>query len=161
MDRDKVLSSFTVQDDGCWRWDRARNRHGYGVVTIRSEGRKTSTTAHRLVYELLAGPIPPGLQLDHLCRNPTCVNPAHLEPVTNGVNHRRAIDARGTFLCGHPLTPENTNLVSGYRRCATCRREQNTAYKRKWRAANPEKVAESQRRWAAKNPGYVRPSRRA
>jgi hypothetical protein len=69
----------------CWIWTGTTDRHGYGRV--RPDGR--STGAHRWSYEATVGPIPEGLELDHLCNNPPCVNPAHLEPVTHAENMRR------------------------------------------------------------------------
>lgn len=79
--------------DGCWIWTGPKKR-GYGLYTVRlvdehGNRRTTSIRAHRGVYEALIGPIPAGLTLDHLCRNPSCVNPAHLEPVTQAANNRR------------------------------------------------------------------------
>lgn len=79
----------------CWEWKGAINRDtGYGVVGL---GRRSDGTGlvHRVVYELLIGPIPQGLDLDHLCRNRACCNPAHLEPVTRKVNVSRGLRAKG------------------------------------------------------------------
>lgn len=98
----------------CWHWKGYRNDKGYG--------RLNHTLAHRLVYELLRGPIPPGLTLDHLCRNKSCVNPDHLEPVTSVVNAMRgigpaAVNARKTHCKrGHPFQ----NDQRGRRHCRTC-----------------------------------------
>ncbi len=70
---------------GCWLWIGSTNTRGYGRIYVNGKTRP----AHRLCYELLRGSIPPGLHLDHLCRVPCCVNPAHLEPVTCAENIRR------------------------------------------------------------------------
>lgn len=70
---------------GCWLWQRATNNLGYGQVSV--DGRVVY--AHRIAYERAHGPIPEGLVVDHICCNPSCVNPAHLEAVTNGENIRR------------------------------------------------------------------------
>lgn len=77
---------------GCWEWTSTRQEGGYGTVSP-GDGRN-NIKAHRAMYEALVGPIPDGLDLDHLCRNPPCVNPSHLEPVTRAENTRRAWEAR-------------------------------------------------------------------
>lgn len=79
--------------DGCWLWRAARDLNGYGRVGA-DEGPKRTMLAHRAAWTLLRGDIPDGLVLDHLCRNPQCVNPAHLEPVTQRVNLERARAAK-------------------------------------------------------------------
>lgn len=96
---------------GCWEWAAGRNeaRRGYGQVKFQGRVRQ----AHLVAYELLVGPIPAGLQVDHLCRNTACVNPDHLEPVTARENVLRsdapsAIAVRtGGCARGHLLTPDN------------------------------------------------------
>ena len=75
---------------GCWLWTGKLLPNGYGNVSTGPKGATSSTTAHRAVYEAFVGPISEGLQLDHLCRNRRCVNPAHMEPVTAAENVRRA-----------------------------------------------------------------------
>jgi hypothetical protein len=81
---------YTVEDRGhttpCWIWQRKTNNHGYGKAWRGSE----QIYAHRLYYEREHGPIPDGLELDHLCVTPPCVRPSHLEPVTHAENSRRA-----------------------------------------------------------------------
>lgn len=69
----------------CWEWQGKRDEHGYGRVVRNGRDR----LAHRWVYARLLGPIPEGHVLDHLCRNTSCVNPEHLEPVSDAVNTRR------------------------------------------------------------------------
>jgi len=108
---------------GCWAWTDALGIHGYGYLKVDGKRRR----AHRLAYNHFVGPIPAGLVLDHLCRNRGCVNPAHLEAVTQKVNANRGLtgaNMRNKTHCpkGHEYTPENTRIVSGSRHCRTCHR---------------------------------------
>ncbi len=91
---------------GCWIWTACKTRLGYGKSCFKGK----LWGAHRLVFTLLRGDIPKGLVLDHLCRNPSCVNPDHLEPVTHGENLRRGFTRADIRHCkrGHEFTPENT-----------------------------------------------------
>jgi hypothetical protein len=84
--------SATDVTGACELWHGAKTPEGYGVRRYR--GRQVY--AHRLVWEQTHGPIQPGLVIDHLCRNPACVNPDHLEPVTNAVNAQRGTLAKLT-----------------------------------------------------------------
>lgn len=78
---------------GCWNWNRRVCKAGYGMANRRGTG-NPPIMAHRLLYEIHVGMIPEGLEIDHLCRNRRCVNPAHLEPVTREENIRRGVEAR-------------------------------------------------------------------
>jgi hypothetical protein len=80
------IKFWTVISEGCWCWRGVIDRWGYGRITI---GGRVGF-AHRMSYEAFVGPIPDGLQIDHLCRNRACCNPEHLEPVTGLVNTRRS-----------------------------------------------------------------------
>lgn len=80
-----------VIGDGCWEWQGIKYPTGYGQISLWLGDRQTTRRAHRVGYELLVGAIPDGLVLDHLCENRACVNPAHLEPVTQSVNVRRSL----------------------------------------------------------------------
>ena len=118
---------------GCWLWTGTLNGRGYGLIKF--DGR--NIYAHRYVFERLVGPIPPGLELDHLCKVHCCVNPTHLEPTTHRENCLRgvsfsAINARKTTCHnGHPLSGDNlvqSALRRGGRTCRICW----NAYYREW-----------------------------
>ena len=112
-------------DTGCWLWQgHVHQPSGYGQIN-----RRGHVYAHRFAYAFLVGPIPPGLELDHLCRVRRCVNPAHLEPVTSKENNRRGRPyrtAKTHCVNGHPFDAANTALDSrGWRRCRACDRATN------------------------------------
>lgn len=114
----------------CWNWTGHINGGGYGIFHRKRDGVRRRWRAHRLMYEHLVGPIPEGLVLDHLCRNTRCVNPEHLDPVTNVENVRRAMALITECPHGHPYSDENTyRCPNGNRRCREChRRESNARY---------------------------------
>jgi hypothetical protein len=127
-----------VDPDECWTWQ-AATRKGYGVFFFCGR----LVPAHRFAYELLVGSVPDGLELDHLCRNRGCVNPAHLEPVTRSVNVLRGesgarlrqawIDRKSHCDHGHPLSGANlrvqkTGKRAGRRMCRACQREAQRRY---------------------------------
>lgn len=117
---------YIVTDAGCWEWQGAINVSG-GYAMVHVGGRLLR--AHRYSYERFVGPIPDGLTIDHLCRNPPCINPAHLEPVTQQVNNLRGetpsgLNARKTHCPqGHAYDAENTFRAYGRRYCRACRRK--------------------------------------
>lgn len=110
----------------CWVWLGTVLNNGYG----RFNRGDRHVVAHRFAYEAAVGPIPEGLDLDHLCRNRRCVNPAHLEPVTRSENLRRGDlhhnnGNRAKTACrhGHPLEGANLYLTpNGRRQCRECGR---------------------------------------
>ena len=119
--------------EGCWIWQAGSNGIGYGAFHIKRDGEWTKILAHVYCYQVHKGPVPNGLELDHLCRNPPCVNPQHLEPVTKQVNVIRGNAGAANWcrkkthcLRGHPFDATNTYLDKrGRRGCKICRREQS------------------------------------
>lgn len=151
--------TFVNKTATCWLWTGVRHGPGYGRFrqTTKSSGRQAM--AHRYSYELVHGPIPEGLQIDHLCRNPSCVRPDHLEAVTARENTMRsrapsARNARKTHCPkGHPLSGDNVRLVGGRRNCSTCKREWVQRKRANVPRLTPEQRSEIQRqsglrRWA-------------
>lgn len=127
---EKRLAAFwrkveVLGPNDCWMWRGARDNNGYGVVTLVSRPHK-GVASHRFAYEAQVGPIPVGLQIDHLCRNRLCQNARHLEPVTQKVNLLRgegwgAQAARKTECpSGHPYDEVNTRWYQGRRYCRAC-----------------------------------------
>lgn len=141
---ERLRGKFTVAESGCWRWNAGLVR-GYG--TVQWGGR--TCKAHRVMYEIVVGPIPAGAQLDHTCHNAdascpggpscphrSCVNPEHLEPVTHLENVQRSIRnhrQKNQTHCihGHPLYGANlyVNPYTGRRVCRECRRAAHGRYR--------------------------------
>lgn len=139
---EQIRAVVEINKAGCWVWTGAIGvKNGYGYV--RTDGK--TTTTHRVTYVEAKGPIPEGLEIDHLCRNRACCNPDHLEAVTTGINSYRGeslagINARKTHcINGHELPP----FIAGGqgkrgRRCKECERayrssEQWLAHRRAYR----------------------------
>lgn len=106
----------------CWPWLGGKNPKGYGRYHVGPR----QVQAHRFAYELTIGPVPDGLVLDHLCRNPGCANPYHCQPVTSRENTLRgqgpAAQAAQRTHCpqGHPYD----TIRQGWRACSVCLKEQ-------------------------------------
>ncbi len=120
---ENLMRRLRPTPDGCVEFTGAQSK-GYGM--IRAAG--TMKWAHRAMYELMIGPIPDGMTIDHLCRNTLCVNPGHLEVVTSAVNTMRGTGAGPTNAAkthcnhGHEFTPENTYVWKSKRYCRACGR---------------------------------------
>ncbi len=123
------------QETECWEWIGAHQARGYGMFNVSYIKTKR---AHRIAYEHYIGPIPDGLEIDHLCRNHCCVNPEHLEPVTHLENTQRGIAGEVTTArqrskthCpyGHEYTMDNIYWEDGKRHCRSC---QLTRSKKIW-----------------------------
>lgn len=144
-DIERFWGKVAEGDNGCWVW-KAQTRKGYGIFRLKNRKQQ----AHRVSYTLVKGDIPDGLVIDHLCRNRKCVNPAHLEAVTNKENI-----LRGKGLCaenktktecpkGHKYSDDNTYIdTTGSRVCKLCRRERNRIWMRGKRQNGYEKSVSS------------------
>jgi hypothetical protein len=134
--KDRIKRNCTIGENGCWNWHSVGS-DGYGRIGVNYKRK----LAHRVAYEDFVGAIPDGLQLDHLCFNHRCVNPAHLEPVTGEENRRRAgqaglMDHKSHHThCkyGHEYTDENTRWTpQGHRDCRTCGRDKMRRLRSEW-----------------------------
>jgi hypothetical protein len=133
----KVKSS----PDGCWLWTASQDGGGYGILGVKEGKKMPMRKAHRVSYVLFVGPIPDGLDLDHLCRVRHCVNPDHLEPVTRTVNIRRGLqpghrDSQTHCKQGHPLSGDNLVRTKTQRVCRICRNARALAYYHRQRSSS-------------------------
>ena len=148
IEEERFWEKVGIEENGCWQWIGAKNRKGYGFFFWKGKQRY----AHRVVWDMRHGEFPPdNLTIDHLCGNPGCVNPEHLELVTIQENIRRAVHAnRQKTHCkhGHPFDVENTIFhKSGQRVCRTC----NNKYLREnWHkySAGHKAAARKRREWS-------------
>lgn len=142
--RDRIFQHVHLALSGCWEWAGSRQPKGYG--TVRGDNGKTAL-AHRAMYELLREPIPPELEIDHLCRNRSCVNPDHLEVVTPYENFIRGesplAQKRRQISCinGHSFDEKNTisyirkGATREARHCRICMRTYIKNWKKRYREA--------------------------
>lgn len=122
---------YVVQENGCWEWVGYKDRWGYGRFNTReTRGKTTMFPVHRFLWEQEHGPVPDGLELDHLCRNTSCVRADHLEAVTHRENmcrvdwSERSAQSQARTHCrrGHELSGENLYFDEGRWKCRTCNR---------------------------------------
>jgi hypothetical protein len=153
---ERVSQRVVVNDAGCWIWQRSLSK-GYGQIGWHENGEPCHGLTHRIMFEALVGPIPGGLQLDHLCHDPesckvkpasscphrACCNPAHLTPGTARQNVLRSASwtavnaAKVECPSGHPYGDANTYFApSGFRQCRTCRKEHVHALRRRLASAH-------------------------
>lgn len=127
-----------ITDTGCWAWQGTKNEDGYGLVSI--SGKREYV--HRVMYQLFVGPVNYNRELDHLCRNPSCCNPLHLEAVSSRENSLRGnhplfvIHREQRCRRGHDLSIEENvrRMSNGTKRCRICAID----YQRQYRKAKRE-----------------------
>lgn len=153
----KISPNITFNGTPCWLWTRELDEKGY--ARFRYATKQWHGRAHNVSYKMFIGPIPDGLEIDHLCRRRHCVNPVHLEAVTYWTNQLRGV---GTLVArtlqthckyGHEFTPENTYpMPHGGRQCRICRKIQNA----EWHRKNPTKQYQYSKKYLArKHQGLV------
>lgn len=130
----------------CWLWKGSRGRYGHGYFNLGADFGRRGITAHKFSYETLVGMVPDGLELDHLCRIPWCVNPDHLQPVTHAENIRRGfaptmqLNRRQVCAEGHDTSDDKDVYISktGRRTCRICAARRQREYLDRKKAAGRE-----------------------
>lgn len=140
-DLKRRLFNKVIKTDDCWLWTGSKNRWGYGNISVRENGKEKVYAVHRLVLQLEEIIIPENMVVDHLCRVRNCVNPKHLEIVTQRENILRSLQFRPKHInnynsrktmCkyGHLYTEDNIYICpKGKRECKICRKDAVTKYR--------------------------------
>jgi hypothetical protein len=124
--RDRVVLEDRGHTSPCWVWQLSLKRDGYAFG--KPPGYRTMVRIARAAYEAFVGPIPEGMEIDHLCRQPSCCNPDHLESVTRAENMARRVASKTTCRRGHPFEGDNLYVTPvGVRTCRTCKIERERA----------------------------------
>ena len=137
--RDRLLGGLVIDpSSGCLLWQGAPDQDGYGHIRLNGK----QVRVHRVMFEMFVGPIPPGVEPDHLCRIRHCAAPAHLELVTHKENMLRGLGVGSTNAAkthcdhGHEFTEANTYIMpSGGRDCRACIRDRVSRYKARRKAS--------------------------
>ena len=136
---DRLADKYELDDKGCFVWTGGAGR--YGRIWFGTRKNHRTLMAHRAAWEEVVGPIPDGLQIDHLCKNTRCINPDHLEPVTPLENlmrsptKQRENALKTHCIRRHPLSGNNLfRDTRGMRQCRICTRLRQAKYDRKRRA---------------------------
>lgn len=130
----RLMERVAFDSSGCWLWTGHIDRSGYGKYSPRHA--QAGVLAHRYVYELLVGPIPEGMTLDHVrargCVHTHCVNPDHLEAVPFVENMQRRYETQTHCKHGHEFTEANTHIrKTGHRQCRACVARRSAEYRKR------------------------------
>lgn len=140
---ERFLTFVRIDPDGCHRWTGSLDKKGYSKFRLGKDvcDKRRTVLGYHWLWVQKHGPVPKGLELDHLCRHPECVNDAHLEPVTRSVNQKRGTGGIRLLICPKKLHPMNgTNVIvrsDGKRNCRACK---NAALKQARRRARPSRA---------------------
>lgn len=124
-------ASMPEPNTGCWFWVMSLSSEGYGRISVNNN----VEYAHRVSYKTFVGPIPDELDIDHVCRNRSCICPQHLEPVTRQVNLLRGVGVSAKNASkthcpkGHPYDELNTTFRRGSRECKKCVKARESLYR--------------------------------
>lgn len=151
MTKEEFYNSFKIDETGCWIWTKGTNGAGYSAVLYN----KKRWLGHRLMYTFEVGEIEPGKVLDHLCRNPLCINPRHLNQCTHKENSTAPRSLVGLnnsskthCINGHEYSESNTyRYPDGRRECRKCSRKYKSSYKKRAKEHRMQEPEEWKLKW--------------